>query len=335
MPKHIGLDLGTSNTRMYVRGKGIILRSPTVVAVDKYEDEVVAIGKEAKNMIGKTPANMAAFRPIKNGVVADFEVAAMMIHEYFMRTEALSLFNRPVVLVSTPENCTEVERLAMENAIFEAGAKAVGTVRSTIASAVGAGLRVNSPKGCMIVDIGGGMTQVSVISSGSIVRSKAIKLAGYKFDQAIISSLRAKRDLFIGEISAETIKVRLGSALPNVSRGQLTISGRNEKLKCAQAINVTTKDVYEAIHSALEAICRTITATLESSPPEIASDISNYGIMLVGGGANIYGMAELINQRTRLRVTVAKNPMDCEVIGLGKLIENPGILPGGILYKNR
>ena len=335
MPKHVGLDLGTSNTRMFIRGKGIILRSPTVVAIDKYEDAVVALGRDAKQMIGKTPANIEAFRPIRNGVVADFEVTAMMVHEFFIRTEALSLFNRPVVLASAPDNCTQVERLAFENTIFEAGAKAVGLINSPIAAAIGAGLKINSPRGCMIVDIGAGMTQVSTISSGSIVRSRSIKLAGDKLDGAIIASLRAKRDLFIGDVSAEMIKVRIGSALENINRGELQVSGRNERRKCAQTVNVKTQDVYEAIHSALDAICRTITSVLESSPPEIASDVSDYGIMLVGGGANIHGIAELISKRTRLRVTVAQNPMDCECIGLGRLIEKPSLIPSGILYKNR
>jgi rod shape-determining protein MreB len=286
-------------------------------------------------MIGKTPSNMEAYRPIRNGVLADFEVAALMIHEFFVKYEALSLFNRPVVLVSSPENCTEVERLAVENAIFAAGAKAVGTVSSTIASAIGAGLNVNSPKGCMIVDIGGGMTQVSVISSGSIVKSRSVKLAGEKLDNAIINYLRTRRDLFIGEVSAEMIKVRIGSAIEDADRGLLDVSGRNERLKCAQTIRVGTEDVYDAIHVALEAICRTILSVLDSTPPEIAGDIYDYGLMLVGGGANIHGIAELIKSKTKLRVTVAKNPMDCECIGIGKLIERPGLLSSGILYKNR
>ena len=335
MPKHIGLDLGTANTRLFVRGKGIILRSPTVAVVDKYRDEIVAVGREAKEMIGKTPSNMTAFRPIRNGVVADFEVTAMLLHEQFVRTESLSLFNRPVVLVSIPENCTEVERLALENAIFEAGAKAVGTVKSTIASAVGAGLRINSHRGCMVVDIGAGMTQASVISSGGIIRSKALKLAGDKLDNAIINSLRMKRDLYIGELSAELLKIRLGSALPGAKRGELSVSGRNERLKCAQAIKVSSDEIYESIHGALDAICRTITSTIESAPPEIASDISDFGIMLVGGGAGIHGIAEYISKKTRLRVIVAKDYMDCECKGIGWLIENPGLIPGGILYKNR
>ncbi len=335
MPKHIGLDLGTANTRMYVKGKGIILRSPTVVTVDKESERVVAIGREAKTMIGKTPSNMEAFRPIRNGVVADFEVATLMIHEYLVKTESLSLFNRPVVLVSTPENCTEVERLAVENAIFAAGAKAVGAIGSSIASAIGAGLKVNDHRGCMIVDIGAGMTKVAVISSGRIIKSRAIKLGGDKLDGAIINNLLSRRNLFIGEISAEMIKVRIGSAIDSVDRGIAEVSGRNEKLKIAQSIRISTAEVYGAIHTALEAICRTITSVLESSPPEIAGDISNYGIMLVGGGANIFGISELITKKTGLRVTVARSPMDCECVGIGKLIEKPALLQDGILYKNR
>lgn len=335
MPKHIGLDLGSANTRLFIKGKGIVLRLPTVVTVDKEDDRVVALGREAKAMIGKTPSNMEAFRPIRNGVVSDFEVTTLMLRKIFTHTEALSLFNRPIVLVSTPENCTEVERLAVENAIFAAGAKAVGTVRSSIAAAVGAGLKINDPRGCMIVDIGAGMTQVAVISSGRIIKSRAIKLGGDKLDGAIINNLLSKRNLFIGEISAEMIKVRIGAAVADIDRGLCEVSGRNERLKCAQAVRVSTEDVYNAIHSALEAICRTISSVLEASPPEIAGDISNFGIMLVGGGANIAGISELITRKTGLRVTVAKNPMDCECVGIGRIIEKPSGLTDGILYKNR
>ena len=265
MPKHIGLDLGSANTRLFIKGKGIVLRLPTVVTVDKEDDRVVALGREAKAMIGKTPSNMEAFRPIRNGVVSDFEVTTLMLRKIFTHTEALSLFNRPIVLVSTPENCTEVERLAVENAIFAAGAKAVGTVRSSIAAAVGAGLKINDPRGCMIVDIGAGMTQVAVISSGRIIKSRAIKLGGDKLDGAIINNLLSKRNLFIGEISAEMIKVRIGAAVADIDRGLCEVSGRNERLKCAQAVRISTEDVYNAIHSALEAICRTISSVLEAS----------------------------------------------------------------------
>jgi rod shape-determining protein MreB len=335
MPKHVGLDLGTSNTRMFIKGKGIVLRSPTVVTIDKHKDAVVAIGSDAKKMIGKTPANMEAYRPIRDGVVADFEVASMMIHEYLRQTGSLSLFNRPVVLVSTPENCTEVERLAVENAIFAAGAQAVGVVKSSIAAAIGAGLNINSPRGCMIVDIGGGMTQVAVISSGGLIASRAAKLAGDKFDAAIINSLRTKKDLFVGEMTSELLKVRIGSALQGADRGLLDVSGLSDKLKCARTVRIGTEDVRVAINGALESICRTIMSVLDSVPPEIAGDITEYGIMLVGGGANIHGIDEFIRRQTKLRVTIAKNPMDCECIGLSKLIENPSIISDGILYKNR
>lgn len=320
---------------MFIKGKGIVLRSPTVVTIDKHKDVVVALGSEAKKMIGKTPANMEAYRPIRDGVVADFEVASMMIHEYFVKTESLSLFNRPVVLVSTPENCTEVERLAVENAIFAAGAKAVGVVGSSIAAAIGAGLNINSPRGCMIVDIGGGMTQVAVISSGGLITSRAAKLAGDKFDAAIINSLRSKKDLLIGEMTAELLKVRIGSALQGADRGMLDVSGLSDKLKCARTVRIATEDIYAAIGGALDSICRTILGALDSAPPEIAGDISEYGLMLVGGGANIHGIGEYIRNKTKLRVTIAKNPMDCECIGLSKLIETPSIISGGILYKNR
>ena len=335
MPKHIGLDLGTSNTRMFIKGKGIVLRSPTVVAVDKNTDKVVALGKDAKRMIGKTPAHISAFRPIKNGVIADFEATSIMIHEMLVRTEALSLFNRPVVVVSAPSKCSEVERLALENAVFDAGAKAVGIVRSPLAAAIGAGIKINSTRGSMIVDIGGGMTQSTVICSGGIVKSNAIKLAGDKLDGAIINNLRTKRGLYIGDVSAEMIKLRVGSAVAGVDRGLLEVSGRNEILKCAQTVNINSADVYDALKPALDAICRSIMNVLEVTPPEIASDIFDYGIMLVGGGANFVGIGDLIKKKTGLRVTIAKNPMDCECIGIGKLIENPGLLPDGILYKNR
>ena len=334
MPKHVGLDLGTSNTRMFIKSKGIVMRLPTVVAVDKNKDAVIALGREAKEMIGKTPSHIEAYRPIRDGVVADFEAAAMMIHEYLVKNEALSLFNRPVVLVSTPENCTEVERRAVEDAILAAGARAVGVVSSSMAAAVGVGLRINSPRGCMVVDIGGGMTQVAVISSGGIVRSKAAKIAGDKLNLAIVNSLRTRRELYIGEMTAELLKVRLGTAIRGVERGILEVSGRNERLKCAQTIRVTSDDIYAAIHTPLEAICRTITGVLESTPPEIAGDISDFGIILVGGGANIHGIGELITQKTGLRVTQAKNPMDSECIGLARLIEKPSIIPDGIIYRN-
>ena len=287
--------------------------------------------------------NVAICRLNKGDSVKFLESTEMTMNELFLESKInLSSLERTLERKMGKERFdTHYEKkcyylvFALENAVFSAGAKAVGMVKSSIASAVGAGLRINSPRGCMIVDIGGGMTQVAVISSGGIVRSKAVKIAGDKFDNAIINNLKSKKDMFIGEVTAELLKVRLGSAIAESGRGMLEVSGRNERLKCAQTIRVTSDDIYGAVHAALEAICRTITGVLESSPPEIAGDISDFGIMLVGGGANIHGIDEFISSRTGLRVTVAQSPMDCECIGLGRLIEKPSIIPDGILYKNR
>lgn len=335
MSKLIGLDVGTSNIRMYVKGKGIILRSPTVVAVDTSESEIVAIGKDAKKMIGKTPPNIVACRPVTGGVVADYEATALMLHEYFNRTGVISFLNRPIVLASIPANCSEVEKNALENAIFEAGAKAVGLVRSPLACAIGAGQMIASARGSMIVSIGGGVTQIAVISSGGIVRSKAIKLAGDKLDQAVINYLYRKYGLTIGELTAELLKVKIGSAVSDMKRGVLEVSGRNEVQKCAQTIRINSDDVRLALKNPLEQVCRSINIILEKVPPEIAGDISDYGITLVGGGASIFGIGRLITNKTGLRVNSVQVPMDCECLGIGKIIEHPNTYPDGVLFKRR
>lgn len=335
MPKHIGLDLGTSNLRMYMRGRGVILRAPTAVAVNRQEESVVALGKDAKSMIGRTPPQIQTFRPIRDGLIADYEVTVMMLHEYFKKTEALSFFSRPVVLVGAPCGYTEAEEMTVENSLFDAGARAVGIIKSPMAAALGAGLRVTSHRACMIADIGGGVTQVAVISSGSIVASRTVKVGGNKLDSAIIYNIRRKKGLQIGEISAEMIKVKIGAAMSGLNRGAVQVSGRNEQLKCAQTLTVSTEDVFEAINMGLEAICRAILGVLEVTPPELAGDISDYGVMLVGGGANLPGIADFISSKTGLRVTIARNPMDCECLGLGRIIENPDIFSGDVIYKNR
>lgn len=335
MPKHVGLDMGTSNLRLYMKGRGVILRAPTVVAVDKQEDCVVALGRDAKSMIGKTPAHIEACRPMKDGAISAYSIAVMMLHEHFKKTQAYTVFNRPVVLVGVPSGYTETEGMSFENMLFDAGAKAVGFVETPMAAAIGAGLMVNGPRACMIVDIGGGTTDIAVIRSGGIVRSRTLKLGGNKLDFAIMNNIRSKRGLCIGEISAEMIKVKIGSAIPSLSKNAVQVSGRNERLKCAQTLLIRPEDIYEPLSVAIDAICRAILSVVESTPPEVAADIADFGIMLVGGGANIPGIAEFITAKTRLRVTIAKNPMDCVCLGLGKLIEHPDILSGGIIYKNR
>ncbi len=335
MAKHIGLDLGTSNTRMYIRGQGIMLRSSTVIAVNKDNDDVVALGNEAKLMIGKTPESIRVYRPIKKGAVADYDIAATMVNEYLRRTESLSLFNRPVVLTALNENCTEVEEMALTEIILRAGARAVGVVPSSIATAVGAGLRIRSPKGCMLVDLGGGSTDIAVISAGEIVESRRVEPSGSGFDRAIYNVLLARRDLLIGEVDAENLKVRVGAAIPGIRKAKMQVCGINSLHKCIQTVTVDTEELQQVISGALDAICRNILGVFRSIPTELANDISEYGIMLTGGGANLPGVANLINQKTKLRVTVAQRPMDSLIIGLGRLIETPNLLPGGIVYRNK
>ena len=335
MPKHIGLDIGTSNLRLYMKGRGVILRAPTVVAIDKQEDSVVALGQDAKSMIGKTPAHIEACRPMKEGVISAYSTAVMMLHEYFKKTQAYTVFSRPLALVGVPSGFTETEGMSFENMLLDAGAEAVGFIETPMAAAIGAGLRINGPRACMIVDIGGGVTDIAVIRSGGIVRSRTVKLGGNKLDYAIINSIKNKRGLCIGEISAEMIKIKIGAADPALNKNVVKVSGRNEKLKCAQTLSIRSEDICEPICAALDAICRAILSVVESTPPEIAADIADFGIMLAGGGANILGVADYISKRTRLRVTVAKTPTDCVCLGMGRLIEHPEILSGGIIYKNR
>lgn len=335
MPKHIGLDIGTSNLRMYMKGRGVILRVPTVVALDKQDEYVVAIGTEAKSMIGKTPAHIQALSPVRDGIVCEYSAMLHMLSEHFKKTQAATVFSRPLVLASTPCGYTEAEGMSFRDLIMDAGAKAVGVIEAPLAAAIGAGLRVNHSRACMIVDIGGGVTEIAVIRSGGIVRAKTLKLGGSKLDFAIMNCIQSKKGLCIGKISAEMIKLRIGAANPTLVKNVVQVSGRNEKLKCAQTLMIESKDIYEPIHMALEAICRGILTVVESIPPEIAADISDYGIMLVGGGCNIPGVGEFISSRTRLRVTAAKNPMDCVCLGLGKIIEHPEIISGGIIYRNR
>lgn len=318
-----------------MKGRGIILRTPSVVAVDKQDDTVVALGAEAKSMIGKTPSHIQACRPITYGAVSAYSYAVMMLHEHFKRTQAYTVFNRPVVLADIPCGCSEAERMSLENLLLDCGAKAVGIIESPMAAAIGAGLRVNQPRACMIVDIGGGTTDIAVIKSGGIVRSRTVKLGGGRIDLAIMKSIMSKRGLSIGEISAEMIKVNVGAAIQSLNKNVAQVSGMNERLRCAQTITVSSKDIYDTISAALDAICRAILAVVESTPPEVAADIADYGIMLTGGTARLPGIGEFISARTRLRVIVAKNPMDCACLGMGRLIEKPEILTSGVLYKNR
>ena len=326
MARQVGLDLGTIYTRIWTREKGIILRCPSAAAIDSQSHEVVALGVEAKKMMGKTPEDILAYRPVKDGVIADYEVAARMLNEFFFRKGLSTLFNRPVVLLATPYRITEVEKLAVENAVFDAGAKAVAEVPAAMAAAAGAGLRINGSRGCMIVDMGGGTTEAAVISSGGMISARSLRVGGERLDMAIVNYLKNHCDLLVGDSTAEMLKLRLGTVDPTMDRGQMMVYGRNVRTGLAATAVVSSRQICEAVTPSLDAVSRALLTVLEDVPPEIAGDIFAYGMMLCGGCALLPGLPEFLHKRTGLRVTVAKNPLDCVCLGIGRILEHPSIL---------
>lgn len=333
MSKYLGIDLGTANTLVYMRGKGIILREPSVVAVDQAKKKVVAVGSEAKNMIGKTPGNIAAFHPLRDGVIADFDVTAKMLRAFFGKVNALGVLSRPTVVICIPRGVTEVGRRAVEDATFEAGAKNVALIDEPMAAAIGAGLRVCDARGSMIVDIGGGTTEVAVICLGGIVRSSSRNDAGNLFDDAIVQYFKREHKILIGEGTAEQLKTSIGSVHESVYRGELEIRGRNLRSGLPAVMTVNSRHMLDAMIEPAEAIIETIRKTLENTPAELSADLYDLGIMLTGGGALIGGLPELIRERLGIRVTVARKPLDSVAIGLGRAVE--GRYPDLVKFRSR
>ena len=335
MPKVLGIDLGTANTFIYMKDKGIILRSPSVVAIDKQTRDVVAIGREARKMLGKTPEGIQAFRPLKNGVIADFDVTAKMIRRYFELTDSISFFSRPSVIVCAPYGVTEVEKRAVEDAVFEAGARSVALIEEPLAAAIGTGLRVGGPRGNMLADIGGGTTEIAVMSLGGIVASRSLRTAGDSIDEAISSYLRTEKSILIGEMTAEQIKMRIGRAHASAGDASLEVYGRELRTGHAISGTVTAYDTEIAMREELEEIIRAIKATLEDTPPELSSDIYDSGITLTGGVAYLRGIAPLIAEKTGLRVNVAKRPFDSVCAGIGRVIESDKMMGDILKYRGK
>lgn len=319
--RDIGIDLGTANTLVYVRGKGIILREPSVVAVDVKNDTVMAVGTEAKEMIGRTPGSISAVRPLKDGVIADFEVTSAMLRHFIKTVLRKQFFNRPRLIICIPSGVTEVERRAVHEAAIQAGAKEVELITEPMAAAIGAGLAVEEAAGCMVVDIGGGTSEVAVISLGDVVTSRSVRTAGDDFDNAIISYIKKKYNLLIGERTAEDIKLKIGSAYPYEEEGEMDVKGRNLMDGLPKNITITSKEVREALSDPVGIIVGAIRATLECTPPELSADIIENGIMLTGGGALLRGLDKLINSETGMPVHVAESPLDCVVNGTGKCLD--------------
>ena len=319
--RDIGIDLGTANTLVYMKGKGIVMREPSVVAMDVKENMVMAVGSEAKEMIGRTPGSISAVRPLKDGVIADFDVTSDML-KYFIRTAVHStVFSRPRVVICIPSGVTEVERRAVDEAARNAGAKAVELVEEPMAAAIGAGLQVNEAAGCMVVDIGGGTSEGAVISLGDIVTKCSVRTAGDDFDEAIISYIKKKYNLLIGERTAEDIKIRIGSAFPYEDETTMDVKGRNLVDGLPKNITISSEEVREALADPVSAIVDAIRSTLESTPPELSADIIDNGIMLTGGGAMLRGLDVLVSRETGMPVHVAENPLDCVAIGTGKCLD--------------
>ena len=319
--RDIGIDLGTANTLVYMRGKGIVMREPSVVAVDVKKEEVLAVGSEAKDMIGRTPGSITAVRPLKDGVIADFEVTSQMLRYFIKRALKSSFLNRPRLIVCSPSGVTEVERRAVDESARAAGAREVELIEEPMAAAIGAGLRVEEAAGCMVVDIGGGTSEVAVISLGDIVTAQSVRIAGDDFDEAIISYVKKKYNLLIGERTAEDLKILIGSAFPYEGEGSMDVKGRNLVDGLPKNIVISAEEVREALSEPVSSIVDAIKSTLERTPPELSADIIDNGIMLTGGGALLRGLDMLINRETGMLVHVAEDPLDCVVNGTGKCLD--------------
>lgn len=323
--KDIGIDLGTANTLVYMRGKGVIIREPSVVAVDVKMDRVRYVGQEAKDVIGRTPGSIVAVRPLKDGVIADFDMTTSMLQEFIRKALKGRAFagSRVRVIICIPSGVTAVERRAVKEATQNAGAKRVSIIEEPMAAAIGAGLPVADPTGSMIVDIGGGTSEVAVISLGGIVTSRSVRVAGDEFDSSIINYIKKKYNLLIGERTAENIKIAIGSAYPYAdNEPSMDIKGRNLLNGLPENITVTSEEIREALSEPLSHVIEAIKVTLEKTPPELAADIIDQGIMLAGGGALLKGLDLLIHAETGMPVKVAERPLDCVADGTGKVLEN-------------
>ncbi|MFF2092055.1 rod shape-determining protein [Paenibacillus sp. NPDC058174] len=329
--KDLGIDLGTANTLVFVKGKGIVVREPSVVALRTDTKTIEAVGEQAKKMIGRTPGNIRAVRPMKDGVIADFETTATMI-KYFIRSaqKQKSLFPRhPNVMVCVPSGITAVEKRAVEDAAKQAGAREAYTIEEPFAAAIGADLPVWEPTGSMVVDIGGGTTEVAVISLGGIVTSRSIRVAGDEMDESIIQYIKRFYNLMIGERTSEQLKMEIGSALPLDAPESIEIRGRDLVTGLPKTLPITAEEITEALMDTVNSIVDAVKITLEKCPPELSADIMDRGIVLTGGGALLRNLDKLLARETGMPVIVADNPLDCVAIGTGRSLDNIH------LFKNR
>lgn len=325
--KDIGIDLGTANTLVHVKGKGVVLREPSVVAIDKTNNNrVLAVGNAAKEMIGRTPGNIVAIRPMKDGVIADFDVAQAMLTTFIKMANTAGALLKPRVVVSIPSGITDVEKRAVEEAVLQSGAREAYLMEEPMAAAIGAGLPIEEPTGSMIVDIGGGTSEVAVISLGGIVTSKSVRVAGDALDSAIVSYIKKEYNLMIGDRTAESVKLNIGSAYPVADERSMEVRGRDLVTGLPRNLVVTAEEIRGALAEPISLILEAIKFTLEKTPPELSADVMDHGIVLTGGGALILGLDRLISEETGIPVYVAEDPLDCVAVGTSKVLEKTALL---------
>ncbi len=320
MGKDIGVDLGTATVLLYVRGEGVVLREPSVVAIDKDTNKILAVGEEAKRMLGRTPGNVVAIRPLRDGVIADYAVTEAMLKYFLQKVCGSMRFFRPRVMVCIPSGATDVEKRAVLEATIHVGARDAFLIEEPMAAAIGAGLDVSEPTGNMVVDIGGGTTDIAVISLGGIVTSESLRVAGNKMDECILKYIRKKYNLLIGEQTAEALKLRIGTVMPRDKVSE-EVRGRDLVKGLPSSVEITNEDIAEALMEPVREIINGIKRVLELTPPELAADIIDRGIVLTGGGSLLDGFAELVTKETDIPAYVADNAVECVAIGTGKALE--------------
>lgn len=330
MNMDIGVDLGTANVLVYVRGKGIVLREPSVVAINRDTKEVLAVGDEAKRMIGRTPGSIQAIRPLQDGVIADYNITEVMLRYFIERVVGRRIVFRPRIMICVPSGVTMVEQRAVQEAAEQAGARHTQLIEEPMAAAIGAGLPVGDATGSMVVDIGGGTTDIAVISLGGIVTKASLRVAGDKFDEAIISYIRRVHSVLIGERTAEEIKYNVAAAYREARDAALEVKGRDLLTGLPKILQVTTAQASEAISELVQSIIDEVKSVLEKTPPELASDIAERGIVLTGGGALLYGLDKRIAYETKVPVFVAEDPLSCVAIGTGKALEYMDHMDDGV-----
>jgi rod shape-determining protein MreB and related proteins len=323
----IGIDLGTATVIAYVKGKGVVLREPSVVAVDNNTNEVLAVGQEARKMLGRTPGNIVATRPLKDGVISNYTVTEKML-KYFMNKICGKTFFAPRIMICIPSQVTEVERKAVIDAASQAGARKVYLIEEPIAAAIGAGIDISKPCGNMIVDIGGGTTDIAVISLGGSVVSSSIKVAGDKFDEAVIKYIKRKHNVIIGERTAEELKVNIGCVYPKIQDVEMDIRGRNATTGLPTTVTIHSSEMLEALIEPAMLIVEAVHSVLEKTPPELAADISDRGIYMTGGGSLLDGLDKLLQEKTGINVMIANDTVSCVALGTGKALDNLDVLDG-------